>query len=58
MLFRTAAPRSCWRRTRNLARLGIELRYRLSDASLIKKRLDDFDFDMAINILGAQPARQ
>lgn len=37
---------------RNLARLGIELRYRLSDASLIKKRLDDFDFDMAINILG------
>ncbi len=37
---------------RNLMRLGITLRYRLSDASLIKKRLDDFDFDMAINILG------
>lgn len=37
---------------RNLARLGIELRYRQSDASLIKKRLDDFDFDLAINILG------
>ena len=37
---------------RNLGKIGIELRYRLSDASLIKKRLDDFDFDLAINILG------
>lgn len=37
---------------RNLARLGIELRYRLSDPSLIKKRQDDFDFDLAINITG------
>ncbi len=37
---------------RNLAKLGIELKTRLSDASLIKKRYDDFDFDMATNILG------
>ncbi|WP_298926447.1 extracellular solute-binding protein [uncultured Ramlibacter sp.] len=37
---------------RNLGKLGIELRYRLADASLIKKRQDDFDFDMAVNMLG------
>lgn len=37
---------------RNLRRLGIELRYRLADPSIIKKRLDDFDFDMAVTILG------
>ena len=37
---------------RNLAKLGIELKVRLSDASLVKKRLDDFDFDMAVNIMG------
>ena len=37
---------------RNLAKLGIELKIRLSDASLVKKRLDDFDFDMAVNVMG------
>ena len=37
---------------RNLAKLGIELKIRLSDASLVKKRLDDFDFDMAVNMMG------
>jgi microcin C transport system substrate-binding protein len=37
---------------RNLAKLGIELKVRLSDASLVKKRLDDFDFDMAVNMMG------
>jgi microcin C transport system substrate-binding protein len=37
---------------RNLARLGVQLRLRLRDASLIKKRQDAFEFDMAVNILG------
>ena len=37
---------------RNLQRLGIALQYRLADPSIIKKRLDDFDFDMAVTILG------
>ncbi|MDN8616024.1 extracellular solute-binding protein [Variovorax ginsengisoli] len=37
---------------RNLGKLGISLQYRLRDAALIKKRLDDFDFDMALQILG------
>ncbi|MDM0041062.1 extracellular solute-binding protein [Variovorax sp. J22G21] len=37
---------------RNLAKLGVALQYRLRDASLIKKKQDEFDFDMAINILG------
>jgi microcin C transport system substrate-binding protein len=37
---------------RNLAKLGIELKVRLSDASLVKKRLDQFDFDMAVNMMG------
>jgi microcin C transport system substrate-binding protein len=37
---------------RNLGKLGISLQYRLRDAALIKKRLDDFDFDMTIQILG------
>lgn len=37
---------------RNLGKLGIELQVRLRDASLIKKKHDDFDFDMAIQILG------
>jgi microcin C transport system substrate-binding protein len=36
---------------RNLAKLGISLQYRLRDTTLIKKKLDDFDFDMAVNIL-------
>ena len=37
---------------RNLAKLGIDLQYRLRDASLIKKKQTEFDFDMAVNILG------
>ena len=37
---------------RNLAKLGIDLQYRLRDASLIKKKQNEFDFDMAVNILG------
>ena len=37
---------------RNLAKLGITLRYRLRDASLIQKKRDEFDFDMAVGILG------
>ncbi|MDM0035220.1 extracellular solute-binding protein [Variovorax sp. J22P271] len=37
---------------RNLSKLGISLQSRLRDASLMKKKLDDFDFDMAIQILG------
>jgi microcin C transport system substrate-binding protein len=37
---------------RNLAKLGIELKVKLSDSSLVKKRLDDFDFDMAVNLMG------
>lgn len=37
---------------RNLGKLGITLQYRLRDASLIKKKLDDFDFDMAISLQG------
>jgi microcin C transport system substrate-binding protein len=41
---------------RNLAKIGIQLQYRLSDASLIKKRLDDLDFDLAINILAGSPS--
>ncbi len=41
---------------RNLAKLGIEFRYLVRDASLIKKKLDSFDFDMAINILGGSPS--
>ncbi|WP_414987149.1 extracellular solute-binding protein [Acidovorax sp.] len=37
---------------RNLARLGITLQYRLADPSIVKKRLDEFDFDMAVTLLG------
>ena len=37
---------------RNLGKLGITLNYRLRDPSLLKKKLDDFDFDMAISVLG------
>ncbi|KQP06379.1 extracellular solute-binding protein [Pseudorhodoferax sp. Leaf265] len=36
---------------RNLATLGIELRLRLRDASLIKARQDAFEFDMAVDLL-------
>ena len=41
---------------RNLAKLGIDLQYRLRDASLIKKKQDAFDFEMAVNILGGSPS--
>lgn len=37
---------------RNLGKLGITLQTRLLDPTLIKKKQDDFDFDMTINILG------
>ncbi|KQX87527.1 extracellular solute-binding protein [Variovorax sp. Root473] len=37
---------------RNLGKLGIRLEYRLRDPSLLKKKLDDFDFDMAISLVG------
>ena len=37
---------------RNLAKLGINFQYRLRDASLIRKKQDAFDFEMAVNILG------
>ena len=37
---------------RNLAKLGITLDYRLRDPSLLKKKQDDLEFDMAINIAG------
>ena len=36
---------------RNLAKLGIELRLRLRDASLIKARQNAFEFDMAADLL-------
>lgn len=37
---------------RNLRTLGVVLQLRLRDQSLIKKRQDDFDFDLAVNVLG------
>jgi microcin C transport system substrate-binding protein len=37
---------------RNLGKLGIDLKLRLGDSSLIKKRFDEFDFDMAVVMLG------
>ena len=37
---------------RNLAKLGVDLQYRLRDASLIRKKQEVFDFEMAVNILG------
>ena len=37
---------------RNLAKLGIRFDYLVRDPSLIKKRLDEFDFDMAMQLLG------
>ena len=38
--------------SRNLAKLGVALQIRLRDPSLIKKKQDEFDFDLTINILG------
>jgi microcin C transport system substrate-binding protein len=37
---------------RNLEKLGITLRYRVIDAALAQKRLDEFDFDMVTQIKG------
>lgn len=37
---------------RNLRRLGIAFEYRLADPSIIRKRLNEFDFDMAVGMLG------
>ena len=34
--------------THNLKKLGIEMRYRVVDLSLYKRRLDTFDFDMVV----------
>jgi microcin C transport system substrate-binding protein len=34
---------------RNLAKLGIEARSRVTDNSLYKKRLDDYDYDMVVH---------
>jgi microcin C transport system substrate-binding protein len=41
---------------RNLGVLGIALKYRFSDPSVIKKRLDNFEFDVAVNMLGGSPS--
>jgi len=38
--------------TRNLAKLGIELRYRTVDSALYQRRTDTFDFDMIVESFG------
>ena len=40
---------------RNLAKLGIEARLRVTDPALYQKRIDDFDYDVAIHVYGASP---
>lgn len=47
-LERVAVP---W--ARNLAKLGIEARLRVTDPALYQKRTDDFDFDVAIHLYSA-----
>lgn len=47
-LERVAAP---W--ARNLGKLGIETRLRITDPALYQKRMDDFDFDVAIQLYSA-----
>jgi microcin C transport system substrate-binding protein len=49
-LERVAVP---W--ARNLEKLGIEARLRVTDPALYQKRVDDFDFDVAIHLYGASP---
>jgi microcin C transport system substrate-binding protein len=41
---------------RNLRRLGIAFEYRLADPSIIRKRQNEFDFDMAVGFLGGSPS--
>jgi microcin C transport system substrate-binding protein len=36
----------------NLARLGIQVSYRTIDPALYTRRLDNFDFDMAVQVIG------
>lgn len=40
---------------RNLAKLGIEARLRVTDPALYQKRIDDFDYDVAIHVYPASP---
>ncbi|MFP5406289.1 MAG: ABC transporter substrate-binding protein, partial [Gammaproteobacteria bacterium] len=49
-LERIAAP---W--ARNLEKLGIETRLRVTDPALYQKRIDDFDFDVSIQLYSASP---
>jgi microcin C transport system substrate-binding protein len=41
---------------RNLEKLGIRMNYRMIDAALAQKRLNDFDFDMVTQIKGGSPS--
>jgi microcin C transport system substrate-binding protein len=47
-LERVAVP---W--ARNLEKLGIEARLRVTDPALYQKRMNDFDYDVAIHVYGA-----
>ncbi len=49
-LERVAVP---W--ARNLEKLGIELRLRVTDPALYQKRMDEFDFDVAVHRYTASP---
>jgi microcin C transport system substrate-binding protein len=49
-LERVAVP---W--ARNLEKLGIEVRLRVTDPALYQKRMDDFDFDVAVHRYTASP---
>jgi len=40
---------------RNLEKLGIAARLRVTDPALYQKRMDDFDFDVAVTLYGASP---
>lgn len=52
--FEVLLDRKSWERvvapfSRNLEKLGIQARYRVIDQALASKRLDDFDYDMAVH---------
>lgn len=52
--FEVLLDRKSWERVvapfaRNLEKLGIQARYRVMDPALASKRLDDFDFDVAVH---------
>ncbi|MCM5569623.1 extracellular solute-binding protein [Burkholderiaceae bacterium FT117] len=49
-LERVAVP---W--ARNLEKLGVEARLRVTDPALYQKRTDDFDFDVIVHVYGASP---